>query len=255
MAMGGFSIDKYPVTNVQYAAFLTETGYTPAGDLASFLRHWPARTGTNRSTSRWRHAAATGNKPVVYVSLDDARAYCAHQHKRLPNEWEWSYAAQGLDGRKWPWGKNMTPSPDKPCMPPAYTGRARDVPLPDVRAFDGNGCASPFGAQLLVGSVWQWTNSIADSHTRVGLLKGGSVYWRTDDGPALKNRSIYYFPNCARQMYHGSTGIVPIEPLQCHGQYLLMDGSYERASTVGFRCLQDSASAPIPPTPVTTPRN
>ena len=62
-------------------------------------------------------------------------------------------------------------------MPPPYRGRGTP-PLPNVDAFDDAGCASPFGAQMLVGTVWQWTNAMHDAHTRTGLIKGGSSYWR-----------------------------------------------------------------------------
>ena len=34
------------------------------------------------------------NKPVTYLGLDEARAYCRHYGKRLPHMWEWQKAAQ-----------------------------------------------------------------------------------------------------------------------------------------------------------------
>ena len=59
--------------------------------------------------------------PVTYLSLSEARRYCAWYHKRLPNEWEWQLAAQGTDMRLYPWGDD-SPSAcakrnGKACMP------------------------------------------------------------------------------------------------------------------------------------------
>jgi formylglycine-generating enzyme required for sulfatase activity len=41
---------------------------------------------------------------VVWVSRADAKAYCAARGQRLPHSIEWQLAAQGTDGRRWPWG-------------------------------------------------------------------------------------------------------------------------------------------------------
>ena len=99
------------------------------------------------------------NRPVTWVSLEDARAYAAWAGKRLPHEWEWQYAAQGTDGRLYPWGEEWNagavPVPDK----------SRTMRGPDpVDAHPGG--ASPFGVMDLVGNVWQWTDEFADEHTR-----------------------------------------------------------------------------------------
>ena len=82
-----FYIDKYPVTNAEFKRFLDATHYHPTDDL-NFLRDW--KNGT--------YPEGWGNKPVTWVSLEDARAYAAWAGKRLPHEWEWQYAAQGADG-------------------------------------------------------------------------------------------------------------------------------------------------------------
>ena len=77
----------------------------------NFLRDWK----NGNYPSGW------DNKPVTWVSLEDARAYATWAGKRLPHEWEWQYAAQGTDGRMYPWGNDWdaaaVPAPDKraPC--------------------------------------------------------------------------------------------------------------------------------------------
>jgi formylglycine-generating enzyme required for sulfatase activity len=77
------AVDSLPVTNAQYLAFLQASGYAPKHP-ENFLKHW-----TNGSPT-----AGTNNDPVVYVDLDDARAYAAWAQKRLPTEEEWQYAME-----------------------------------------------------------------------------------------------------------------------------------------------------------------
>jgi hypothetical protein len=83
-----FYIDKYPVTNAEFKKFLDATHYHPADDL-NFLKDW-----TNGA-----YPQGWANKPVTWVSIEDAREYAKWAGKRLPHEWEWQYAAQGNDGR------------------------------------------------------------------------------------------------------------------------------------------------------------
>jgi formylglycine-generating enzyme required for sulfatase activity len=85
-----FRIDRYEVTNHQYGEFAAATGHRKAGP--------PSRYAKNISRMRGP------NQPVVYVSWDDAQAYCRWKGKRLPTEAEWEKAMRGADGRLWPWG-------------------------------------------------------------------------------------------------------------------------------------------------------
>jgi formylglycine-generating enzyme required for sulfatase activity len=200
MHIKAFWIDKYPVTNAQFKRFLDATHYHPPDDL-NFLRDW--KDGTFHPG--W------DNKPVTWVSLEDARAYAAWAGKRLPHEWEWQYAAQGSDGRLYPWGNSWNaeavPIPDK----------SRTMRGPD--AVDSHPqSASPFGVVDLVGNVWQWTEEFTDEHTRAGILRGGSYY--------QPQGSVWYFP----QGYK----------LNEHGKLLLMSPSMDRSGTLGFRCVQDA---------------
>ena len=93
MHIKSFRIDKYPVTNAQFKKFVDTAHYHPQDDL-NFLRDW----------QNGKYPDGWDNKPVTWVSIEDARAYAAWAGKRLPHEWEWQYAAQGTDGRTYPWG-------------------------------------------------------------------------------------------------------------------------------------------------------
>ena len=198
--VNSFYIDKFPVTNAGFKKFLDATHYRPKDDL-NFLRDW--KDGTY--PSGWE------NKPVTWVSLEDARAYARWAGKRLPHEWEWQYAAQGTDLRLYPWGNawdaEAVPIPDK-----SRTMRGPD----DVDAHPKG--ASAFGVMDLVGNVWQWADEFVDEHTRAGILRGGSYY--------QPQGSIWYFPQAYK--------------LNEHGKLLLMSPSMDRSGAVGFRCVVDA---------------
>ncbi len=201
MAMKSFHIDKCPVTNAEYKKFIDATGYRPKDD-HNFLSDWVK--GAPRKG--WE------KKPVTWVSIEDARAFAKWAGRRLPHEWEWQYAAQGTDGRLYPWGNDW----NEAHMPPK--SKAREMPVPaDVDAHPQG--ASPFGVLDLVGNVWQWTDEYHDEHTRAAALRGGSAY--------LPQTSHWYFP----QAYQ----------LDQHGKYLLMAPSKDRSAGIGFRCVVDAA--------------
>ena len=195
-----FYIDKYPVTNAQFKAFLDKSGYRPA-DSHNFLRHW--KNGTY--PDGWE------NKPVTWVSLEDARAYAQWAGKRLPHEWEWQYAAQGVDGRAYPWGNEWNAT----AVPEPDHGRNMQPPAA-VDAFPKG--ASPFGVMDLTGNVWQWTDEYVDEHTRAAILRGGARYYPMG--------SMWYFPTAYK--------------LTEHGKYLLIAPSKDRSGSVGFRCVMDA---------------
>jgi formylglycine-generating enzyme required for sulfatase activity len=195
-----FWIDRYPVTNARFKAFLDATRYRPR-DGGNFLKDW--KDGT--------FPAGWANKPVTWVSLEDARAYAGWAGKRLPHEWEWQYAAQGPDGRLFPWGDEVNPS----AVPPRDKSRN---PRPPTNVDSFLAGASPFGVMDMAGNVWQWTDEYVDDHTRAAVVRGGSYYFPQGSG--------WYFPNSSR--------------LTEHGKLLLMAPSKDRAATLGFRCAMDA---------------
>lgn len=195
-----FFMDRYPVTNAKFKEFLIATGYHPRDDY-NFLRDW----------KDGNYPAGWGNKPVTWVSLEDARAYANWAGKRLPHEWEWQYAAQGSDGRLYPWGTEWKAA----AVPPPDEGRVR---RPPTNVDDYPQGASPFGVWDMVGDVWQWTDEYVDEHTQAAIIRGGSYYHAQG--------STWYFPNSAK--------------LNEHGKLLLMCPGIDRAGTLGFRCVMDA---------------
>ena len=195
-------IDEYPVTNAEFKRFMDAAKYHPEDD-HNFLRDW----------ANGSYPEGWDNKPVTWVSLEDSRAYAAWAGKRLPHEWEWQLAAQGSDGRNYPWGNAwtaaMVPTPN----------RTREATSPEAVNSHPK-AASPFGVEDLIGNVWQWTDEYRDEHTRAAILRGGSSYRPTG--------SVWYFP----QAYD----------LHQHGKYLMMSPGRDRAATIGFRCAADGTS-------------
>ena len=180
--------------------------------------------------------AADAEKPVTHVSLAEARGYCAHYGKRLPHTWEWQLAAQGTDGRVYPWG-NATDGLVDGVHCPLLQNRTATADggvvglLANVTAHPAG--ASPYGVLDLVGNVWQMTDEFVDEHSRAVVLRGGSVYYPSVPGCSLTDGCRgtpvnWYFPNS-----------LAMRSLYTHGKYFLMAPSYERAGTVGFRCAAD----------------
>jgi formylglycine-generating enzyme required for sulfatase activity len=199
--IAAFHIDRHPVTHAEFKRFIDASGYTPR-DAHHFLRDWVNGT----PQPGWER------KPVTWVGIEDARAYAAWAGKRLPREWEWQYAAQGLDGRRFPWGNAW----DAAAVPAPDLGRSMRAP-DDVDAHPAG--ASPFGVEDLVGNVWQWTDEFEDEHTRAAILRGSSSY--------QPQTSHWYFPQAYR--------------LDQHGKYLLMAPCKDRSGGIGFRCVVDAA--------------
>lgn len=131
-----FEIDKFEVTNADFAQFVEATGYQTDADKEGRTKNW-------RST-----AEGKDNHPVVFVSWNDAMAYCQWVGKRLPTEAEWEKAARGTDGRIYPWGDEWDPA----------KANVKETGLRGTAAVGSFGAgASPYGAEDMAGNVWEWT--------------------------------------------------------------------------------------------------
>ncbi|NCC72549.1 MAG: formylglycine-generating enzyme family protein [Sphingobacteriia bacterium] len=193
--MQAFYMDKFPVTNRDYFEFLEASGYLPQ-DTTNYLKHWKNK----------RYLPEDADKPVVWVDLNDAKAYAEFTGKRLPTEAEWQYAAQGSDGRKWPWGNQQDTlmyNTSGRLMPSDYWPRAN----------------SPFGVKDLTGNVWQLTSDVYDNGSyNFVIIRGGS----------------YFKPTSSWWYIQGGP-----QPLDKRQMMLVVGPGFDRNATIGFRCVMD----------------
>ena len=193
VAVDGFWIDKYQVTNTQYARFVGETGYVtiaeqppdpedfpgaPAEklvpgslvfhntkgpvDLRYYDQWWDWVPGAH-----WREPEGPGSDiehrkvhPVVHVAYEDVVAYCEWAGKALPAEAEWEYAARGgLDSKNFTWGDEDFPNGK--AMANSWQG---EFPWQNFNkdGFErtspvGSFAANGYGLRDMAGNVWEWT--------------------------------------------------------------------------------------------------
>jgi iron(II)-dependent oxidoreductase len=167
-----FRLDRFPVSNRRYAAFVEAGGYrdprlwTEAG--------WAHLQSSGRGAPMtWAPDGAGGwtctrfgevepielDAPVQHVCWYEADAYARWAGRRLPTEAEWGKAcgwdpvAQRL--RRYPWGEG-DPTPDR-----ANLGACASRPAP-VGSYPAG--ASAYGVEQLVGDVWEWTSSSFDPY-------------------------------------------------------------------------------------------
>ena len=149
--LDAFYIDKYEVTNAEYAKFLNAIG----GYVGRCEGHDCVDTKVENPDShiiyqagRYIAEVGYGDHPVITVSWYGAKAYCEHYSKRLPTEAEWEKAARGTDGRTYPWGNQFDPSR-------ANVGYRVGDTTP-VGSYPTG--ASPYGAYDMAGNVWEWVD-------------------------------------------------------------------------------------------------
>lgn len=147
--LDAFLIDRTPVTNAQFAAFLNAAGPSNA-------HHERWFDGDDRDArihqrgKMWVAAPGFATHPVVEVSWVGARDYCWWLGKRLPTEAEWEKAARGTDGRRYPWGDSL------PDQTRAQYNAGWNETAP-VGSFPAG--ASAHGVLDMAGNVWEWVSS------------------------------------------------------------------------------------------------
>jgi sulfatase modifying factor 1 len=187
-----FAIDRFPVTNRDFAAFVEDTGWTtfaeippdpldypgapiemlqpaslvftpppgpvPLGD----IRHWwNYATGANWKSPRGPGSTLDGlwDHPVVHVAWADVLAYSRWAGAEIPTEAEWEYAARGGRESAYAWGDEFEPGGRS--MANTWQG---EFPW-NNRKPEGERYTSPvgsydpndFGLYDMIGNTWEWT--------------------------------------------------------------------------------------------------
>jgi formylglycine-generating enzyme len=189
-----FWIDRTPVTNRAFRAFVEATGYVTFAEIAPDAKDYPGalphmlKAGSLvftpprgpvdlRNWSQWwtfqfgacwqkpygpgTSISGMDDYPVVHIALQDAEAYATWARKRLPTEAEWEFAARGgLEDAEFAWGDEL--SPGGQSMANTWQG---DFPHQNL-ATDGYERTSPvmtfppngYGVYDMIGNAWEWTS-------------------------------------------------------------------------------------------------
>jgi iron(II)-dependent oxidoreductase len=159
----GYHMDKYEVTNADYAEFLNAKG-NKKEEGAYWIELGSQYTMIEEKDGVFAAIDTFAVHPVVEISWYGALAYCAWANKRLPNQQEWRYACEGEQHFKYPWGDVFVRGHAN-IFGNKYDGYVRTSPVGNYP--DG---ASPFGAMDMAGNVWEWT--VSEGHLQ--FLRGGS---------------------------------------------------------------------------------
>jgi formylglycine-generating enzyme required for sulfatase activity len=143
VTLNAFWIDKYEVTNADYAKCVMAKTCSEPDKLSSNTR--------NEHYNNQQYA----NYPVLYVTWYQADAYCKWRTDggRLPSEAEWEKAARGgLGGKLYPWGDEVPV-----CTAGAENGaQFNSCSLIDTVAV-GSFAPNKYGLYDMAGNVWEWT--------------------------------------------------------------------------------------------------
>lgn len=202
MFLSDFYIDRTEVTVAEYRTCVQAGGCVSEGLSTGFLHGHPMSLKAS-SYCNW-NKKGRDQHPINCVAWTHAKQYCDWAQKRLPTEYEWEKAARGTDGRKYPWGHTPRVSCKYAVVPGC--GFSSDQPVGQMP----QPAASPYGAQDMLGNVWEWTSSPYNANAR--SVRGSS--WRRQIEHARASNRLGFPP-----------------------EYRLRD--------LGFRCVRDLDGDPV----------
>jgi formylglycine-generating enzyme len=219
VSVDGFWIDRTPVTNRQFKAFVNATGHVTTAQTVPDPKDYPGalpemiyagslvfspprRVNDLRDSSQWwtftkganwRHPYGPKSNikdlddhPVVHLSYADVLAYAKWAGKNLPTEAEWEFAARGgRDGEEFAWGNALTPGGKH--MANTWQGNFPVQNLHEdgyartspVTAFPPNG----YGLLDMIGNVWEWTTDWWSTRHEADATKACCIPQNPRGGP------------------------------------------------------------------------
>jgi iron(II)-dependent oxidoreductase len=207
-----FEIDKFPVTNRRYAAFVKENGYQRPELWSSAGWSWRKEV-DHEAPQGWRPDGRGGwtqlmfgalraldpDEPVIHVSFWEAEAFATFEGGRLTTEAEWEKAAN-VDSatgavRKYPWGNNA------PTTEHANLGQHGWGPAP-IGSYPLG--ASAYGVEQLLGDVYEWTSSRFLPYpgcTTFPYPEYSEVFFEDENFRVLRGASWATAPSVARNTF------------------------------------------------------
>ena len=220
--LDAFYMDKYPVTNAQYKAFLDENPQWRKPQL--FKNHIPTDYHDGAYLRDWYrtdHPEGKDDHPVTKVGWYAAMAYAQWVGKRLPTEAEWEKAARGgLERRTYPWGNSVDLSQANYLYNVGGTT--------PVGRYPANG----YGLHDVSGNVWEWcldaydANFYLNSPRQNPFSDVNTLEWVT------KNFRSIQSPRVLR----GGSWLM--DPQGVRVAYRFMGNPLDTHSAFGFRCVK-----------------
>ena len=205
--LGAYWIDRTEVTTANYEGCMTSGACKPT---KGGMHCNAAKEGRER-------------RPINCVTWYDAEAYCKWAGAALPTEAQWEKAARGPAGRVFPWTGFLI-SCDKAVWYDPDLGYACGQRAPwSVGSKPGG--ASPYGAEDMVGNVWEW---VADTYDPGFYASGGTT------NPANADKGAMGI------MRGGGWGKDAWEGWAASNRFKFARGNATEG--IGFRCAQASGS-------------
>ena len=217
--LDAFYMDKYPVTNAQYMAFVNANPqWSNPRSVTKFIS---AIYNDGYYLSHWNknnYPESKADHPIVYISWYAAMAYAQWVGKRLPTEAEWEKAARGgLTDQKYPWGNSID------------TGKANCDKNVGSTTPIGNYPANEYDLYDMVGNVWEWCldeYGFYGSFPRRNLFSEESIIKVTNNFKNIKRSRVL----------RGGSWITTIQDVGVANRY--PNPPRFMNSEIGFRCVK-----------------